>query len=275
MITEFITSKNNPTVKWAATLKDKKGRDASRAFIAEGEKLSFEALNFGLAATHIFVSEEKKDYIIPKLSQFSENKLYADTKILILSEQAFSKISTENAPQGIITVIKYLDFFNKLDIIYKEEFLKNEEETIVFLDSVRDPSNLGAIIRSALAFGVKHIILSSDCTDAYNPKCIRASMGGVFKTKLSYVKDAKGTICEMRKASRRVLSAELNSNAMPLEAARLCRKDVIVIGNEGHGVSCEVSASCDNSIYIPISTATESLNASVAAAIFMWEQSKN
>lgn len=275
MITEIITSKSNPTVKWAASLKDKKGRDASKMFIAEGEKLSFEALNTGLCVPYIFVSEAKQNEITPKLSGLLDKEQYSDTKVLVLSEQAFSKISTENAPQGIITVIKYLDIFNKLDIIYKEEFLKNADETAVFLDSVRDPSNLGAIIRSALAFGVKHIILSADCTDAYNPKCIRASMGGAFKIKMTYVEDAVATISEMRKAGRRVLSAELSNTAMTLSEARLSRSDIIVIGNEGHGVSADVSKACDQAVYIPISSATESLNASVAAAILMWEQNKD
>ena len=274
MIIEIITSKNNPTVKWASSLKDKKGRDASASFIAEGEKLSFEALNFGLKVSHIFVVEKKQEEILSKLSPFWNNEAYSDTKVCVLSEQAFEKISTENAPQGIITIIKYLDIFHKLDIIYKEEFLKNADETVVFLDSVRDPSNLGAIIRSALAFGVGHIVLSSDCTDAYNPKCVRASMGGVFKIKLSYVKDSVGTVFEMRKAGRRVLSAELSSEALTLGEACLEKRDIIVIGNEGHGVSSAVGSACDGSVYIPISSATESLNASVAAAILMWEQNK-
>jgi TrmH family RNA methyltransferase len=271
---DIISSRNNPTVKWAASLADKKGRGEARSFIAEGEKLTIEALRRGLPVTHIFVMEGKEERIIDLLEPFKNEKSYADCQVMCLSESAFLKISTEKAPQGIITVIKYLDFFNYIDIIYKEEFFLHENEKAIILSSVRDPGNIGSVIRSAVAFGVDHIILSSDSADLYNPKTVRSAMGSLFRVKISIVSDLKNAVRRIVENGRRVYSAELSSNAKSLSEVGLKPSDVVIIGNEGHGIDAEISAVSTGSVYIPISKKTESLNASVAAAIFMWEISK-
>ena len=271
---EIISSRNNPTVKWAASLKDKKGRDAARAFIAEGEKLTIEAAEAGLPLTHVFVSEEKYEKIMPKLKKALSAARYNDTEIFILKPGVFEKISTEIAPQGVISVIKHLDFFRQTDIIYKEEFSKLTGERLIALCSVRDPGNLGSVIRSAVAFGVSHIILSSDCADLYNPKTVRSAMGSLFRVKATVVSCLPDFISAANAAGRRVYAAELTDGAVALGDAELSPYDVVIIGNEGHGIPADISALCDGSIYIPISSKTESLNASVAAAVFMWEQSK-
>ena len=194
--------------------------------------------------------------------------------VYLLSSSAFEKISTEKAPQGIISVIKSLDFFYNIDIIYNEEFFLDENEKALALCSVRDPGNLGAVIRSAVAFGVDHIVLTSDCADVYNPKTVRSAMGSLFRTKITMVKDFQSFITAAKHNGRRVFAAELSDNAMSLGEASLSSGDVVIIGNEGHGIPSEISSLCSGSVYIPISKKTESLNASVAAAIFMWEQNK-
>ena len=271
---EVITSRNNPKVKWAAALSSKKGRDNERAFIAEGEKLSFEAFDAHLPVTHVFVCAAKKDKFVEKLSKYSSDGFYKNTEVLWISDGAFEKISTENAPQGIITVIKYLDFFRDIDIIYKEEFFLGSEERAIILSSVRDPGNLGSVIRSAAAFGVDHVILSSDCADLYNPKTVRSAMGSLFRVKTSRVRDMRECVLHLVSSGRRVFSAELSENAQSISSVGLSGADIVIIGNEGHGVDPELSAVSSGSVYIPISKKTESLNAAVAAAVFMWEQGK-
>lgn len=274
IIDNVITSRNNETVKWAAALSAKKERERSRAFIAEGEKLSFEALDTGLPVSHIFVHESKKDTLFARLKKYFSNNFYKDTAVITLSDGAFSKISTESAPQGIISVIKYLDFFKDTDIIYKEEFLKLPNERAIFLSSVRDPGNLGAVIRSAAAFGVDHIILTADSADIYNPKTVRSAMGSLFHVKATVVRDAVGTVKELISSGRRAFAAELREGAVSVADAALTSSDVVIIGNEGHGISPDLSAASSGSVYIPISGKTESLNAAVAAALFMWEINK-
>ena len=269
---DIISSRSNSVVKWAASLADKKGRNESGAFIAEGEKLSFEALKRGLPVTHIFVMEDKAERILPLLKQYSDGEIYADCQVICLSEGAFSKISTEKAPQGIISVIKYLDFFVNMDIIYKEDFFIREGERALSLYSLRDPGNLGAVIRSAVAFGVEHIILSADSADIYNPKTVRAAMGTMFGVKVSIVSDFASFVNAAKENGRRIYAAELTDGAKSVKEIGLRSDDIFIIGNEGHGIPGEISSLCTGSVYIPISEGAESLNASVAAAVFMWEQ---
>lgn len=273
-IEEIIKSRSNPAIKLYATLKDKKGRDRESLFLAEGEKLTYEALEAELPVVKILVSESKCEKIIPKLRSLAERNLGQNTCVQVLGDDAFLKISTENAPQGVISIIKHLDFFRQTDIIYKEEFSQNVCGRSIVLSSIRDPGNLGSVIRSAVAFGVEHIILSSDCADIYNPKTVRGAMGSLFRVKVTRVSDLIRYIEAMHDNGRKVYSAELSENAKPLGEINLSRWDAVIIGNEGHGVPDDVSAASDGGIYIPISSKTESLNASVAAAIFMWEQTK-
>ena len=271
---EIITSRNNQLVKWVASLADKKNRKESGYFMAEGVKLTKEAFEAGLPVDYCIVSESKVALANEFLSAFKSDKRYEKCRVVTVSEGVFEKISTEKAPQGVISVIKHLDFFRDLDIIYKEEFFLNPDEKAIFLFSVRDPSNLGAVIRSSVAFGTDHVILSSDCADVYNPKTVRSAMGSLFRVKITSVKDVPSFIKAAQQSSRRVYAAELSDGAKSLSEVGLRASDIVMIGNEGHGIDSAVSSICDGSVYIPISKKTESLNASVAAAIFMWEQSK-
>ncbi len=271
---DVITSRNNGFVKWAASLSEKKGRERESCFIAEGIKLTVEALSCALPVSHIIVDENNEKEILDRLNDFISDSVFANTQLVKVSGSVFEKISTEKAPQGVICVIKNLDFFHNIDIINKEDFFLGENERGIVLSSVRDPANLGSVIRSAVAFGTEHVILSGDCADIYNPRTVRSAMGSLFKIKMTRVKNLSNFISVAKESGRRVFSAELNENALSLDSETLLPTDLIVIGNEGHGVSSDISKCCTNSIYIPISQNTESLNASVAAAIFMWEQRK-
>ena len=270
----ILTSRQNATVKWVASLHDKKGRRASRAFIAEGEKLTFEAAEAGLPITHVFVSDKRIDSLSTRISEAFSSAAYADTEVITVTEEVFEKISTEKAPQGIISVIKHLDFFKELDIIYKEDFFLKDDERAIALCSVRDPGNIGSVIRSAVAFGAQHIVLSADTADVYNSKTVRSAMGALFKVKVTVVRDFASFISAAQANGRNVYAAELSDNAVALDQIKALPTDIFIIGNEGHGIPVEISSVCNNSVYIPISSNTESLNASVAAAIFMWEQGK-
>lgn len=267
---DIISSRNNQLVKWAASLADKKGRCESGTFIAEGEKLSLEALRRGLPVTHIFVMEDRVARISELLRPYESR--YADCQVITLSEGAFSKISTEKAPQGIISVIKHLDFFKNMDIIYKEDFFIPRGERALSLYSLRDPGNLGAVIRSAVAFGVQHIVLSVDSADIYNSKTVRAAMGTMFGVKVSIVSDFASFVEAAKANGRAVYAAELRDGAKSVREIDLTTDDIFIIGNEGHGIPEEISSLCTGSVYIPISEGAESLNASVAAAVFMWQQ---
>ncbi len=271
---EIITSRNNNAVKFFSSLQTKKGRDEAKSFIAEGEKLTLEALDGGLPVTHILVLDEKSESIFAKLSPYLNDERFSETEIILLGEGAFSKISTENSPQGVISVIKYLDFFQEMDIIYNVGFFSEPTERALILSSVRDPGNVGAVIRSATAFGVDHIILTADSADLYNPKTVRSAMGSLFRVKCTVVRDIVGSVKALISGGRRVFAAELSDSAVPLSDIDLLPTDIFIIGNEGHGIERGLSYAATGSVYLPISKKTESLNAAVAAAVFMWEQNK-
>jgi TrmH family RNA methyltransferase len=142
------------------------------------------------------------------------------------------------------------------------------------LYSVRDPGNLGAVIRSAVAFGIKHIILSSDCADIYNSRTVRAAMGSLFKIRITTVSDFASLVSAATASGRRVFAAELTDNAVAVDKVGLAASDIFIIGNEGHGIDRSISALATGSVFIPICPETESLNASVAASVLMWEIGK-
>lgn len=271
---EVITSRNNPLVKLAASLAEKKGRREAQAFMAEGIKLTLEAISERMPITHILINEREKNNILPCIEQAIGDAGIEEPAVCILAGGAFEKISTEKAPQGVITIIKSLDILHNADIIYKEEFFLDKSERAIALCSVRDPLNLGAVIRSAAAFGIRHIVLSADCVDVYSPKTVRSAMGGIFKVKITVVSDLAGFISTAKDCGRSVYAAELSASAVSLNDVKLSATDIIIIGNEGHGIPEEISELCTGSIYIPICGGVESLNASVAASIFIWEQSK-
>ncbi|MCQ2386202.1 MAG: RNA methyltransferase, partial [Clostridia bacterium] len=127
-------------------------------------------------------------------------------------------------------------------------------------------------IRSAAAFGADTVLCSGDCADLYNPKTVRSAMGNLFRMKVVNVGSPEEAVSALRRLGRRVFTAELTENAVSLFDLKLRESDVFVIGNEGHGIPPSVSRLCDKSVYIPIKPDVESLNASVAAAVLLYEQ---
>ena len=151
------------------------------------------------------------------------------------------------------------------------EDFSGQKKRVLLLSSLRDPGNLGTVIRSAAAFGCEEIILSSDCADLYNPKTVRAAMGTLFRQRVCYVPSLEDTVGLMRECGYRVYSAVLDDSAVPLNRLELDRGCAFIIGNEGHGIAQSVIEASTGTVYIPMAPGVESLNASAAAAVFMWQ----
>ncbi len=271
----IITSRKNPLVMEAASLREKKNRTKTQSFLIEGEKLVAEAADNGLPFLRIFVAESRYANFLHEIAPHFSASIYDVLPVYVLQDDCFLKISSEKAPQGVIGVLKHLDFFQRMTIIYDEDIFELREKRLLILCGIQDPGNLGAIIRSAVAFGTEVIFLSEDCADLYNSKTIRAAMGGLFRIRMIVVEDMCSLMSALHRKGRRVLAAELRAGALSLDEACLTAKDVVVIGNEGHGIPPALSALCDASVYLPISKHAESLNAAVAASVFLWEQGKN
>lgn len=262
---QYISSKANSLVVKIAKLKDKKYRKAERLFRFDGVKLFSEAIEKGAHIEYIFIMESANEAI-----KNAVKDAQLDSKVYLLSDEAFNKLTNEQSPEGVITVCSYLENVEELsDIGLLSAQLSNG--TTLILESVRDAGNLGTIIRSAKAFSIDNLIISSDCADIYNPKTVRAAMGALFSQKIAIVDGISTLVKDLRNRGVTVYAAALDGDAKKLGSFELKLGDAIVIGNEGHGLSNEVIGACDECIFIPMEIGSESLNASIAASVCMWE----
>lgn len=273
---EIIRSRQNKNIVELCKLTDRKAREASRTFRFDGIKLLEEAIRNDVEICAVFLSSSAQEYVLNGLlARFGESYKEKIEKCFVVSDDIFDKISEEKSPEGVITIAKYIDKLQKNATIYNSaHFLQMKNEQIVLLESVRDPSNVGAIIRSAAAIGIDRLILSVDCADIYHPRAVRGSMGTLFNQRIDRVSDLAATIKQLRESGRRVFAAALDERALPLGRFEILAGDAVVIGNEGHGLSREVMSACSNSVIIPMSERAESFNAAVAASILMWEFAK-
>ncbi len=265
MQNEVIRSRQNRLVKLVCSLERKKEREETGLFRFDGIKLCNEALSKGVLLEYIFVAESKIDEIMAKL-------ISRDAPIVVVSDDVFLKMSEEKAPEGVISVAKQLVGLHSF-ASDGAAFTVKSEERVFMLESIRDPGNLGTIIRTAASLGIDRLILSSDCADIYNPKTLRAAMGALFMLK-TYTTD-EGEFCDcikaLRGSGRRVLGAALREDAKKLGEISLLPTDIFVVGNEGHGLSEKTVAACNDCVIIPMREGCESLNAAMAAGILMWE----
>ena len=275
---EIITSRQNRRVVELVKLDDRRAREKTRTFRFDGVKLLCEALRREVELESVFLRVGTADRVAARMEELYDCSLSeVGCPVFGVEDSLFEKISQENAPEGVITVAKYLDKSHNFIIIYKEDENDTRKDApVLLLESVRDPLNVGAIIRSAAALGVGRLIMSADCADLYHPKTLRAAMGPLFSMPITRVEDLAGTVTALRQSGRRVYAAALDDTAIRLgsrefDAEREGHPVGAVIGNEGHGLSESVIAACDRSVYIPMEADTESLNAGVAAALIMWE----
>ena len=262
---QYISSKSNALVVRLAKLKDKKYRRAEHLFRFDGIKLFEEAVTCGAPIEYVLVSENACDKYKTAVEESG-----IDAKLVLLSDDVFEKLTDEISPEGIITVCAELDNITKA---FDLGALVNETKngTTLILESVRDVGNMGTIIRTAKAFAIDTLVVSSDCADLYNPKTVRGAMGALFTQKIVQVDDICHLIQSMRENDSRVFAAALQRDAKKLGSFELQLGDAILVGNEGHGLSSEAINACDECIYIPMQAGSESLNAAIAASVCMWE----
>lgn len=255
-----ITSRKNPQIQDVIKLYDKKQRDSSLLFLASGIKLLKEAVISGLEIESIFFTENA-------LEKYKDDiKLCKNAKLYFVSDDVFEKISTEKAPQGILSVVKRKPYIFDLENV--------KDKSFVILEDLQNPLNLGAIIRCAFSLGFENIALCGDCADAYGDKAVRSAMGSLYKVNLYRFNKSSDIINAIRKTGSRVFCTCLDESSKKLGSFDFSCTDSIVIGNEGHGASNETISLCDEKLYIPMTDGAESLNAATACAVVMWEMKK-
>ncbi len=256
MANEIITSKNNDIVKFLVSLSDKNVRQKSGCYLTEGKRSVFESFEEKVA-TQIIVSQsftKSKDYSVVKSWKLP---------VTVLSDAIFQHISETKTPQGISALCKV----KKYDL----QALLNEENAILLLEDVRDPGNMGTVIRTAAAAGFGGIIASDGCVDVYNPKVVRSTVGCLFKTKIIQCKGDFLNISDEIKHKGFRLYAAHPRGGKNLFDTEFGGKTAIVLGNEANGLSNGMLKQCDSLVTISMEKGVESLNASVAAALMMYE----
>ena len=236
----MITSRQNALVKRIRALKDKKNRDIFGEYVVEGAKSVRDAASVG-ADILLIAATESGEKLIRDINRDTE----------ILSDDVFMSVSEEVSPQGVLAIVKK-----------PQTELFEIHEKCVLLDGVSDPANVGAIIRSAAAFGFNTVLIA-DGADAYAGKAVRASMGGIFRVKV-----LSGTRKDMLGAVKvPLIVADMQGET--IGKAQIFGEFCLVIGNEAHGVSKEIRELAARTVAIPMQNGMESLNAAVSAGIIM------
>lgn len=254
---QVITSKDNEIVKNIKKLKEKKFRDEKNQFIVEGIKLVAEAIEENSNIDSVVVCEDcVNDGSIDKKLLYE----IARFKCVYVTEKIFDTLTDVSNPQGILAVINRKNANANID--YSQDF-------IVVLDGIQDPGNLGTILRTVDAAGLNQIILSKETADSFNPKVVRSTMGGIFRVNVIKSENLVETLKEIQEHKFDIVVTSLDARNSVYDIDY--NKKVIVIGNEANGVSKEVQDLADKKVKIPMIGKTESLNASVAAGIMIYE----
>lgn len=254
---QVITSKDNEFVKHVKKLKEKKYRDQSQEFIIEGIKLVKEAIEEKANIKQIIICDNCEDSgIIPKDLMYE----IAKYNCVYVTENILKIMSDVNAPQGIMAIIGRNN---------KEKDIDYSQDIIVVLDDIQDPGNLGTILRTVDSIGLNQIVLSKGTADCYNPKVVRSTMGAIFRVKIIECEDLEQTLKETQKNNFKLVVSSLQTKNSLYDIN--FDKKVIIIGNEANGVELQIQEMADEKIKIPMLGKTESLNASVATGIILYE----
>ncbi len=247
-----ITSSSNSKYKFFKSLQSKKARYEHGKYCVEGIKSVHDAICSGRRISEILVSDEFSDGF-----DFGGNTVYEIPKAL------FDRLSDTSTPQGVMAVME----------MEKRAFVPKMKKSYIFCDRLNDPGNAGTIIRTADAAGLGGVIMSAGSVDIYSPKTVRASMGSFFNIE-TFTDMTYGELKKLRDSGFLLIGGILSDGAMDYRDADYTRPAIIVVGNEANGISDEVKELCVP-VKIPIYGNAESLNASVAAALLMYEWARN
>lgn len=240
----MIESVDNSRIKEIRKLKEKKYRDQEQLFLVEGEHLVLEAYKAKVLKSVILCNRD----------------IDLDVEKIEVSEKVMNTISDMPSKVDIVGVCEIVD--NKISL----------DSNILILDGVQDPGNLGTIIRSAVAFNVKNIVLSKNTVDIYNPKVLRGCQGMNFH--LNIIRDnILDIIDDLRDNNYTIYGTDV-VNGVDIKDVKKDGKYAIIMGNEGNGISPEVKEIVDKNIYINMNDKCESLNVGVSASIILYELSK-
>lgn len=249
----IIESKDNAKIKNAQKLaKDAKLRSENGVFFASTPKVVMDVLEAGFEAESLFFTKEEYEKYSAKV---------AGQKVYIISEAVNQKLSEDKTSQGVFGVFKMKTA--DVDKIFAADRL-------IILEDIQDPGNMGAIMRTALAFGYEDIVVSAKCADIYSPKVLRSSMTASVKLNVCKVEDIPAFVKQLGEKGFSTVATCLE-NSKELGSEKINLPVAVLIGNEGNGLSADTIAASTHKVKIPMSDKIESLNAAVSAGVMMWE----
>ncbi len=258
---EIIKSKENLSIKeFSFLINNSKKRLENKQFIAEGARFCMEAAQSGCVISEVLVTlsfKENRNDVFEVVSKSCSN-------IKFISDEIAKKISDTVNPQGIFCKCQMPIF----------DFSKIKAGKFIALENLRDPGNMGTVIRTAQAFNIDGILIFGDCVDVYSPKVLRSTMGTIFKMPIYNLKSNYEYIETLKNSGFTIYGAVLDNKATSLTKTKFENDSVCFIGNEANGLSDTVKKICDKYVYIDMPGDAESLNAAVASSILMWEMIK-
>lgn len=233
-----------------------KVRSEKKEFVVEGERICSEIPKEMLV--RMYVSKSFFEQCRDGRMKFD---LYENYEIV--ADKVFAEISQTITPQGVLAVVRQPEY--SLD-----ELIGAGKKTLMFLEDIRDPGNLGTILRTAEGADVDGIVMSKGTVDVFNPKVIRATMGAVYRQPFVYVDDFYTAVETAKKSGVFFFAAHLKGSK-DYAAIKYPVRSAVMIGNEANGLSDRAANYADELVKIPMTGRVESLNASVAAAVLMYE----
>lgn len=255
---DIIKSKDNNKIKYIRSLNSKKAKCEENAFVVEGIKFVKEAIKENTNIIYLVFNEGSINK--PEIKELIALNTGLKDKMVICQDNVFDSIADTINAQGVLAVIKKNE--NKYYI--------GDYKFVVYCDRIQDPGNLGTIIRTLDAFGPGLLILNKGCVNLYNPKVVRASAGAIFRLPFINATLDDEMIEELKSEGFTIISTVVESD-ISFEAMEKYERICIVIGNEGQGVSHEIRNNSHFNITIKMSGNAESLNASIAAGISIYE----
>ena len=254
-----ITSLSNPTVKAVRALHMRKARDESGQFLAEGLKIVTEAVELGHAPRILLYGAEAAAH--PLLRRAAQATETGGGEAIEVSRDILAKISRRDNPQTVLAVFDQV--FAAVD-----QLAPGDAACWVALEAVRDPGNLGTIVRTADAAGCGGVILVGDCCDPFSVEAVRATMGSIFAVKLA--KATSSDFIAWRKSWPGSVVGTLLTATTDFRAAAYVAPTLILMGNEQAGLTPDLAAACDETVKIPMRGRADSLNLAVATGIMIY-----
>ncbi len=255
-----ISGFSNPLVKRVRALRDKKHRKAEGRFLAEGLRILTEAMEAGYLPEMLWHAPASAAHpLVRKLARATES---TGGEVLLTSPDILSKLSGKENPQAVVGV--YREFLTPLD-----EIDRTSAQIWIVAERLRDPGNLGTILRTGDAIGAGGLILVDDCVDPFSVEAVRASMGAIFTQSISQAGSAD-FFAWLRSGPGELVGTSLNT-VRGYREVRYSAPCFILIGNESQGMPPELEAACDTLVTIPMLGKADSLNAAMACAVMGYE----